>query len=379
MKIVLSNIIGKDSKIQRVYIICKNGLVQDILPYNSMINPKLDIINLLDYIISPWLFNVHCHLGESLYNFSEDEFNKMTISKYIEYTERINKKLSIEARANLWNKSAMLTAKEQLANCITGICAARCADICKATSLLYMSGYPLMRSVKLNHYSKLGLEGFKNYYECYNSPQGSVGIFLHSLYTTNNNELEIARDAINIGSEFMIVHISEDLETRLLEVSKYGKSPIDVLLHYGILNKKTILVHGGYLNEAELEKIAISEASLVVCPISNNTLQTKMPNIYKIKQLGINWCIASDGKATGKTFSLLRQAKVLWERFPKLTSKEIYDSITISPSKIFRRSSYSGIIEKGIESKFILIKKMNTLTESLYNFINLGIYNKLII
>ena len=359
MKTVLSNIIDNGFKLHTALIKCRNGVVEDILIIDNREQELLDNVSydLREFILLPQFFNIHCHLGESLYALSPEEMSDLTIERYIKLTEDINKQLHPDERDLLWEKSAHLTAELQRDNSISGICAARCAEICKEHGLLSMSGYPLMNSVKLREYAIAGIQSFTVYLKENSSPNCSVGVFFHSLYTNGDLELSFARDAMEIGAEFLSVHVSEDHPTRQRELNRYGKSPIDVLSDYNLLTSRTLIVHGGFLDESDLLKIAEADAVMVVCPISNLTLNTRMPDLYKIRKLGIRWCLATDGLITGKSFSILAQAKELKRHFPELTFKEIYTAVTATPAKVFNRNIYTGVIQKDTEAKFILLTK----------------------
>lgn len=381
MKIIHSNIIGKDFDIHRAVITCRDGKVDDVrvchgdeFPNNICAGDEMS-----DCILLPWLFNAHCHLGESLYEISKEEMSGMTISRYVEITENINRNLDADSRGKMWKKSARLTAVGQISNCISGICAARCADICNENRLLAMTGYPIMDSVKLKGYMRKGIRGFTDYMDKCTSPQVSVGLFFHSLYVNGKDELELAREAMEHGSEFISVHVSEDLPTRQKETEKLGMSPIEALRRYNLLCSHTLVVHGGYLSDDELQLIKEANAGIVVCPVSNITLNTMMPDLYKIRRMGIRWCLATDGLATGKTFSLIKQADTLSKAFPELTAGEIYQSITITPASFFDRPCYTGWIEKGVESRFIAIKKRDTLSKSIEGLFDTEIINSICI
>lgn len=381
MKTILSHIIDSDFKLHPALIQCQRGVVNDILIVDDWNLEFLEHISydLREYVLLPQFFNIHCHLGESLYEISPDEMANLTIERYIKLTEDINKKLHSDERDLLWSKSAHLTAELQKDNCISGICAARCAEICSEHALLAMSGYPLMNSVKLRNFAIAGINAFTTYIKEHKSPNCTVGLFFHSLYTNGNPELTFARDAMRLGAEFLSVHISEDYPTRQKELYSYGKSPIDVLLDYDLLSSRTLIIHGGFLDESDLLKIADADAVVVVCPISNLTLNTHMPDLYKIRKLGIRWCLATDGLITGKSFSILAQARQLKQRFPELTYEEIFSAVTATPANVFNRNIYSGVVRKGAEAKFILLPKEQSVSVLLNELFNSNELKQLIV
>ena len=75
MKTVLSNIIDNGFKLHTALIKCRNGVVEDILIIDNREQELLDNVSydLREFILLPQFFNIHCHLGESLYALSPED------------------------------------------------------------------------------------------------------------------------------------------------------------------------------------------------------------------------------------------------------------------------------------------------------------------
>lgn len=332
-----------------------------------------EIIDMKGKLIVPCFFNMHCHLGESIFRNIQGGY--WTIEKYIEYTNHYNCSLSKEQQEKKWTESAQYSIKEMEKVGILGICAARCSNICNEYGFYNMSGYPLMNSIKLNHFKNKGIDGFVEYCELNRSDQCSVGIFYHSLYMNDRNTLRLANNTLERGAEFFTVHISEDVVTTQKERKMYGKNAIYTLDEYDLLNKNTILVHCGYTTQDELELIAKKGASISVCPISNQFLNTKMPNINMLEELGINWFVSTDGVATGRDFSLAKQAAEIKKKFCRISYDRLFFNITEGPAQLYNRNGYTGRIEVGVDANFLVFNceetNKNYFFEGLFN----GRYN----
>ena len=125
-------------------------------------------------------------------------------------------------------------------------------------------------------------------------------------------------------------------------------------------NSNTILVHCGCTTKQELELIAKREATIAICPISNIFLNTSILDIKYLEQLGINWCIATDGLATGRSFSLIKQAISLKKIYPFLTYERLFEHITETPAKLYNRKHYTGRIEVGTNADFLITDSVFT-------------------
>ncbi|MDE6424715.1 MAG: amidohydrolase family protein [Ruminococcus sp.] len=338
LKLENHDIIIKNSRIE--------GLDTNIKEYQD------NIIDINGQILLPLFFNIHCHLGESLYKINGKNWN---LSKYLKYTSNIVNKMNKIEQNRAWNDSAEFTVKKLLETGTGGFCAARSADIAKKYNICTMAGYPLMLSKKLEEYRNAGIEGYAKYFNQKKSPFCSVGIFLHSLYKANNELLQLASQCFDYNADFITVHISEDVETRKLEIERFKKLPVFTLNEFGLLTDRTILIHCGLLSDEELSLIKEKNAVIAVCPISNIFLNTKIIDINNLEKYNIRWCIATDGLATGKTFSIIEQAMKLKEQFSLISYEKIFRAITTVPAKIFNRDIYSGLIEKNVESSFIVV------------------------
>lgn len=314
-------------------------------------------------VIMPGMFNIHSHLGESLFVINKDV--NWTIDKYLNYTESINKAMNPTERNYFWLKSAYKTVR-RMKRCYTvGFCAARSSYISSKMGLLTMSGYPIMNSEKLVRYKNKGIEGFVEYYKKYVSPKSAVGVFLHSIYANDQESFELAKQCMRRGGEFLTIHVSEDYESMTKEKSIHGMTATEVLKENGLLGKNTILVHCGYVNKSDLELIKDSGASICICPLSNIFLNTKMINIQLLNEYGIPWYIGTDGLATGRTFSLRCQVNIAKKYHSSISYLDFFSSITKRPANVFNRSLYTGSIDVGNLSNFIVFDSDKNTVESL--------------
>ena len=339
--------IGESDKlrIETKDLLCIDGIVS-----NNQENIAAEIMN--EGVIIPAFFNMHSHLGESIFkSISGDDW---TISRYLEYTEKYNAELSKEERDSVWLESARYTARQMYAQGTLGFCAARSSSIAKEFNLLTMSGYPIMNSRKLIDFKNAGLNGFIAYMNENKSVAGKVGVFLHSIYSNDAESFDFARQCIKNGADFITVHVSEDLYTSEMEKKRHNMSAIELLDKYGLLSDKTVLVHCGCCSDEDLLLIKERHAIICVCPISNRFLNTRMVNLYKLEEIGIPWCIATDGIGTGRTFSLLEQIKHARSEYPDIPLARYWSSITIEPGFCYKGSLYTGRIEVGVRSSFLL-------------------------
>ena len=343
---------GNDYSLKKCSIVSENGYIVGVFD-NVPDDNYSRVINLSKEIIIPPFFNMHCHLGENM--FQRLNGNNWSINKYLEYTSKYNESLSLEEQETVWHESAVATLKNLEVNGIIGICAGRSAEVAEIFDFNNMSGYPIMNGRKLEKFKDAGVKGFREYLQRYRSRKCSVGVLLHSLYENDRESIKLARACLEVGAEFFSVHVAEDENTALQEKNFFGESAVTILDKFGLLTDRTILVHCGFVSLRDWEKIAKSGASVAVCPISNKFLNTRMPNLHLLDTYGIPWFLTTDGLGTGKTFSLFEQAKCLKENFPDISYSKIFRSFTALPAALFNRDHYSGNISVGTKAEFLAL------------------------
>ena len=343
---------GDDYTLKKCSVIGKDGYIADIVEGEPDII-ETEIIDLDGKIIIPAFFNMHCHLGENM--FCQLSGKYWSIEKYLAYTSKYNDSLSLETQETLWRESAISVLKDLERNGICGVCAGRSADVAETFDFNNMSGYPIMNARKLKKFKDSGINGFKEYMQRYKSNKCSVGVLLHSLYENDYLSIRLAYDCLEAGAEFFSVHIAEDESTALREKNAFGASAVTVLDNFGLLTNKTILVHCGFVSLSDWEKVITSGATVAVCPISNEFLNTKMPDLHLLDSCGIPWFLSTDGLGTGKTFSLFEQTKCLKKNFSDISYSKIFKSFTSLPAKMFNRDCYTGQISVGAKAEFLVV------------------------
>ena len=82
-------------------------------------------------------------------------------------------------------------------------------------------------------------------------------------------------------------HISENRRETEDAVRRFGESYAAVYDRYGLLRKNTVLGHGVWLTEEEMQLIAAREAGVVHCPTSNFYLSSGMARVGLMLDYGV--------------------------------------------------------------------------------------------
>jgi cytosine/adenosine deaminase-related metal-dependent hydrolase len=97
--------------------------------------------------------------------------------------------------------------------------------------------------------------------------RGMLG--LHALFTLNDETLGKAAEILKESNTGIHIHIAEDGHDPEFSKTKYGLSLAERLRKFGLLHRKSILVHGVHLTPKDYRIIAESDGALAYCPDSN--------------------------------------------------------------------------------------------------------------
>lgn len=91
---------------------------------------------------------------------------------------------------------------------------------------------------------------------------------LHASFTVSDATLDQAAQERpdDLGVH---IHLAEDLLDAKLSLERYGRSPLDRLDHFGLLDRHALMAHGVHLDPTDISRIAESGAVLIHNPESN--------------------------------------------------------------------------------------------------------------
>lgn len=141
------------------------------------------------------------------------------------------------------------------------------------------------------------------------------------------------------------------------------QTPLEYFDELGILTPRTILVHGVYLSNSDLDTIAERGCTLVTCPTSNAKLGTGIARVGAWTKRGIPVCIATDSPASGETYDLFEEMRrfVLLQR--GLTgetdthpAEKVIEMVTTNPASALGMEEMVGDLREGSCADMLLVK-----------------------
>ncbi len=133
----------------------------------------------------------------------------------------------------------------------------------------------------------------------------------HSIYTVSEGLLRWAAELAAERELPIHIHLSETEQEVDDCVEQHGVRPAAYLDRLGVLGERTVLAHGVWLDQAELELIAERGCTVVTNPVANMKLAVGGVFPYPaVRQAGVSVGLGSDGPGSNDSLDLLSDLKV---------------------------------------------------------------------
>lgn len=309
--------------------------------------------------VIPGLINVHVHLGETIY--APFMLDRYPLKKYLSITEKMASSSKSIEKGRL--SVACYSLLQLLRSGTTTISGGRTSESAELMGMRNVSGYMLMHSRKLGHFSKNF--GDKLQYLIFHTNQDltSHAIFIHSLGRVSKAMLNGVRVFLSKNKDIrLMIHVAENTNSSEVSIKKWGKSEIEILESFSLLNERTLLVHGNLLNRSDLDIIRERGCSIAHCPSSSMNTSDAMLDLYTVLAKGINAVIATDGVVTASDYSVLREAGFAYKYHNRFTPKNLiaperfFDMITINAALALGLEEKIGSIGEGKEADILIVE-----------------------
>lgn len=132
----------------------------------------------------------------------------------------------------------------------------------------------------------------------------------------------------------------------------------DVYDHYGLLDHRTVLAHGVYLTDEELDLLAQRRARIAHCPNSNLFLGSGLFKLHHVRAAGVVVGLGSDIGAgtTPSLFAAMADAyKVQQVQNVSLTPLQLWYLATLGGARTLSIDDETGSLEVGKSADFLVL------------------------
>lgn len=162
----------------------------------------------------------------------------------------------------------------------------------------------------------------------YESEQMRFILSPHAIYSCSPKLLEQVAGEAKKRKMLKQIHVSESMAEVENAISKYGKTPVQLLADIGFLDGGTIFAHCVKMRGNDMDILREHQVSVVTNPASNAKLGNGFAPVMEMREKGINVCIGTDGTASNNTLNLFREMGLL-----SLIHKGIHMDSTSAPAQ----------------------------------------------
>ncbi len=187
-------------------------------------------------------------------------------------------------------------------------------------------------------------------------------VFCHSAYTCSGETLKKAKAlSMEAGLRFQIHAAETQNECRQIR-QHYNTTPIAYLDRLGILDENTLLVHCVWLNDADIELIALRKAVISHNPESNAKLAAGIAPVPQLLKAGIALGLGTDGCASNNNLDLFHEMDIAAKIHKAETyeptimdAKTVVEMATIGSARVIGLDQQIGSLEVGKQADVIII------------------------
>ncbi len=135
-----------------------------------------------------------------------------------------------------------------------------------------------------------------------------------------------------------------------------GVGPVEYLERLGVLDARTLVVHGVQLRAPGLQRLAAIGCTLVTCPRSNQWVGVGVPPVQQFYDAGIRVAVGTDSLASVEDLNLFSELKTIRWLAPGVAPGRILESATLTGAVALGLDHELGSIEPGKRAELIAIE-----------------------
>jgi len=187
-------------------------------------------------------------------------------------------------------------------------------------------------------------------------------VFCHSTYTCSAATLRKTKSLCTENGMLLQIHAAETRKEYRQFEKEHQTTPIQYLDQLGILDENTLLVHGVWVNDQDIDIIAARKAGISHNPESNAKLASGIAPIPRFLKSGITVGLGTDGCASNNNLDLFHEMDMVAklhkvQKFDPTTmdAKSVVKMATITGAKAIGLDQLIGSLEVGKQADLIVI------------------------
>lgn len=206
-------------------------------------------------------------------------------------------------------------------------------------------------------------------------------VFCHAAYTCGPETLQAAKALARAAGTLFQIHVAEtrDEVSRIRE--RYGCSPVVHLDRLGLLDRDTLMVHGVWMDEADIALAADRDAAIVHCPESNMKLGAGIAPVARFLAAGLRVGLGTDGCASNNNQDLFKEMdtaaklhKVAGKDPTVVSAAEALKMATLDGARTIGLDAAVGSLEVGKQADIVILDGRHPRLHPLYNPVSQAVY-----
>ena len=176
---------------------------------------------------------------------------------------------------------------------------------------------------------------------------------------------QMFRDAAALAEEFdtgLHTHSSESIWEVQECQRQFGRRPIEEFYNRGILGERTVIAHGVWLDDREVQIMVQTGTSVTHCPCSNMKLASGPARVEFYRDQGITVALGTDGEKENNNLDMLEEMKFasLLQKVSTLDPTlgdpwDILDMATRAGAVALGLDDITGTLEEGKDADIVMV------------------------
>jgi len=193
------------------------------------------------------------------------------------------------------------------------------------------------------------LQGATKFLEKYaNDPLITPAVAPHAIYTTPDETLRAARALADRFRKPLLIHLAETKTEYEEARQKRQKTPTETLNDLGVLNGRTLVAHGVWLDDSDIAILAARGTGVAHNPSSNMMLASGTAPVVKLLARGVAVGLGTDGPAGSNNDFDMWEEMDLAAKLGKLANN---DPSAISAEQVFSMATLNGARALGMQDQ----------------------------
>lgn len=132
--------------------------------------------------------------------------------------------------------------------------------------------------------------------------------------------------------------------------------PVGYLDRHGVIDEKTLVVHGVQFGDGALSRLAEIGATLVTCPRSNQWVGVGYPPLERFYKSGVNVAVGTDSLASVEDLNLFSELKTMRWLAPSIPASRILESATLTGARALGLADELGSLTPGKRAEILAVE-----------------------